>query len=427
MNFDLFEQQKKFLSAVFNPEKRVIVYGGGVKGGKTTAGLISGLLLLKKYQGAKLTIVRESLPSLKRNTFPHFNKILPYHKINGSSFTCDYNGGEVLFFSENYDQDKDLNRWKGLDTNFFLLEEVNELNKDSFLKAIERAGTWLIPDVAKENQPPPKIIATLNPARGFVKELVYDRWRNGTLPDSWAFIQSLAEDNPHNTEEWKAMQKENLPDWHYEVYFNGNWDKLVLDDAFLSEFRYDTHVSNEAVLRQDEPIYISFDFNVNPFCVSIWQHSYDWAHKIQEYYLENSDIYRVCGAIKSDYSNHIDSGYFFVNGDATGQNRSAFTQGNINAYDIIKSQLGTRWNNFKIPTVNPSLLNSNLLCNAFFKVVKDIKVHPSCVETIKDYQECPRDYKTKQWENKNPMRGHILDTDRYYIQANHYDKLSMEF
>lgn len=424
MDFNLFPTQEKLLKAVFDPKINIIGFGGGIKGGKTTGGLISLLAFLKSYQGARGIIVRDSLPTLKRNTLPHLYKIKPKLKINKQDWDCDiYDTSKLIFFSENYDADKELNRWKGLDTNAFLLEEANELNEQSFYKAIERCGSWLIPEIDKNKQPPPKIICTFNPARGFIKELFYDRWRNGTLPDNWAFIPSLLEDNPENSDQYKESLKQNLPDWEYKVYVLGDWDALQSETTFVKEFNYDRHVLNEDVeADKNNDIYVCFDFNVNPFCVAVFQHTKTYIHQVDEYYLENCDIYTVCKLLQRDYKHWFDRGMYYINGDASGQNRSAMTTGNVSAYEIIRACFNCAWTKFNIPTTNPGILNSRLLINSIFKNHPNYKINPKCKETIKDFQEVETDNKGKI-DKSDLKRTHLLDIVRYYLYANHYNLL----
>jgi hypothetical protein len=93
------------------------------------------------------------------NTIPSFMKICPLSTIKKfnrvTNVVTFYNDSQVIFFGENYDMDKDLNRWRGLEVNGFLLEEVNELQEISFYKSIERRGTHVI-----EAKPPGLILCT---------------------------------------------------------------------------------------------------------------------------------------------------------------------------------------------------------------------------------------------------------------------------
>lgn len=193
--FESFPKQDEFLEAVFSNKYTFILYGGAIRGGKTFAGLGALLLLCKKYKNSKWVIVRNTLQTLKLNTIPSFRKICPTSFIksyNQDTQTVTFqNGSEIIFLGENYADDKELNRFKGLECNGFLFEEINELQQKTFYKGIERAGSHII-----ENQPPPLILATCNPTNNWVKELIYNKWKLGSLPEKWLYIPSKITDNP---------------------------------------------------------------------------------------------------------------------------------------------------------------------------------------------------------------------------------------
>ncbi|WP_323162251.1 hypothetical protein, partial [Pseudomonas fluorescens] len=90
-------------------------------------------------------LVRSTLQTLKLNTIPSFVKICPTNfvkKYNQDTQTVTFqNYSQIIFLGENYADDKELNRFKGLEVNGFLLEEINELQQKTFYKCIERAGS----------------------------------------------------------------------------------------------------------------------------------------------------------------------------------------------------------------------------------------------------------------------------------------------
>ena len=118
-----------------------------------------------------------------------------------------------------------MNRWRGLEVNGFVLEEANELQERSFLKAIERAGAWIIPN--GKAFPPPIIMLTCNPAQGWVKQRFYNPWKMGALSIPYYYLPARADDNPYVPEEQKRSWRE-LPEAEYKRFVEGDWD--VSDD-----------------------------------------------------------------------------------------------------------------------------------------------------------------------------------------------------
>jgi PBSX family phage terminase large subunit len=261
--FESFPKQDEFLEAVFGGKHNFILYGGAIRGGKTFAGLGALLLLCKVYHKSKWVVVRNTLQTLKLNTIPSFRKICPIAFIksyNQDTQTVTFtNESQIIFLGENYADDKDLNRFKGLECNGFLLEEINELQQKTFFKAIERAGSHILP-----KQPRPLILATCNPTNNWVKELVYDKWKLNGLPDNWLYIPSKITDNPYIPEDYKQSLK-SMPPYEYEVFVNGNWDLQERTGAeFYKYFSLDKHVK-PCHYNPDLPLHISWDENVNPY------------------------------------------------------------------------------------------------------------------------------------------------------------------
>jgi len=227
------DKQTRFIEAAMCGEYNYLLFGGGIRGGKTFALLGLFIILCRVYPGSRWAIVRTDRPTLKRNTLPSYRKIAPkgktFHEIefNQTDLVATFsNGSQILFFAESFQDDPDLNRWKGLEVNGFGLEEANELNEASFDKAIERAGSWIIP-ISEHNprpvQPHPLVAATCNPSQGYLKRKFYDPHVRGKLPAPFYFLQSLITDNPHIAEAYKASLK-NMDPKMYKRFVEGSWD-----------------------------------------------------------------------------------------------------------------------------------------------------------------------------------------------------------
>lgn len=220
-------KQDEFLDAIFSGLYKYLAFGGGIRGTKTFTGLIAIIMLCKMFPGSRWAIVRKDLPTLRRNTIPSMNKIRWtvnnfVGDINQSIWTypCS-NGSEIIIFPESFEGDPDLDRWKGLEVNGFLLEEANELVYKSFSKAIERAGSWIIPNT--DVQPPVLVLLTFNPANNWVREVFYDPWKAGSLKPPFFFLPATIMDNPYASDEYRESLK-NLPPEDYRRFVEGEWE-----------------------------------------------------------------------------------------------------------------------------------------------------------------------------------------------------------
>lgn len=205
---------------------RYLAYGGGIRGGKTFAVLQAAYALCKLFPGSRWAVVRKDLPTLRRTTLPSFYASRPQGfvgAVNQSTWTATCsNGSEIIFFSESIDIDPELNRWRGLEVNGFILEEANELSERSWAKAIERAGSWIVKDGA---QPAPLILLTFNPSPNWVKDEFFDPWQQGALKAPYYFQPALIGDNPFIPDAYKDSLK-NLPEAEYRRFVEGDWTTL---------------------------------------------------------------------------------------------------------------------------------------------------------------------------------------------------------
>src|SRR3990172_8173361 len=145
----------------------VLVFGGGIRGGKSIFLLGRFCKYCFKYPKSRWVIVRENMPTLKRNLLPTFQTnfldkgYLQYVKDwNRETNTVTFNNGsQIIFMGESFNEDKDLNRFRGLEINGAGMDEINEMQPQTFYKLIERSGSW-----AEAGRVPIKIIVTSNPS-----------------------------------------------------------------------------------------------------------------------------------------------------------------------------------------------------------------------------------------------------------------------
>lgn len=257
-----FAKAQQLFEAVFSGKYRLIVYGGAVRGGKTYNMLGCLVLLLRQYPGARAAIIRKDLETLKRNTLPSCQKVFPprfMDLVNSSSYIWKGNndhprfGGhqyrsEAFFFGENYHKDKELARWDGLEVNYMLLDQIEELQEASFSKAIERCGSYVVPGLGLYEQPKPIILASCNPTKNWVKRMIYDPYMAGTLPEDWLYIPATIDENPHipktyldalerlaltNPEEYKRRR---FGDWNYRSEDYKLYNSEALDNMTTNDY-----------------------------------------------------------------------------------------------------------------------------------------------------------------------------------------------
>jgi hypothetical protein len=449
--FDPFPKQQEFLDAAMSGGYSFIVYGGAIRGGKTFALLALFILLARIFPGSRWAIVRRDLPTIKRNLFPSWDKIKPTNFIksyNGETHTVTFNNGsQIIFFPESYDTDKELNRWKGLEVNGFGFEEINECQQVTLYKAFERAGSYVIPKYQDKdgvwkqaNQPKPLVVGTCNPTQGWLKELVYNPWKEGKLKPSWLYIQSRIYDNiPLLTAQpdYLPNLKSNLTVYEYMVFVEGDWDvQLKTGGEFLRAFELGKHVKY-CPYDHDELLHISLDSNVYPYiAVTCWQiikKEGGWIiRQVHEIPAEDPDntAKRAGNKIVEWLKDIGYEGRIHMHGDRSTKSRNNIDENKRTFFQIVNETLieaGFRTED-RVLSYAPTVHSIADFVNAIFegKVPGlEIEIHEFCKKSINDYIESKtnKDGGILKVEVPHPTiknvkyqkNGHLTDTLKDFI------------
>lgn len=239
---------------------------------------------------------------------------------------------------------------------------------------------------------------------------------NSKKYDNWASLQMPTHKNPYiNQDELIEIEKTTDPlTWAQEYlaqFVN------MAGRAFAYCFDRNKHVKDFGEFKKSLPVYLSFDFNVDPITCIASQHpdDYSYIYVRHEFRLGNSDIWKLCEAIKVK----LDGFYFIVTGDASGQNRSGLARDNINYYTVIKSELNLQSGQIKVPNANPSIKNNRILLNSLLYRHPKVMIHPECKYLIQDL-ELVQVKENGDIDKKNESLTHLLDTFRYYLNTFFY-------
>ena len=238
-------------------------------------------------------------------------------------------------------------------------------------------------------------------------------------PDKWMTWHQPTHANPH-------ISKDELDE------VESMTDPLVFRQEYLAEFvsfndmpflyAFDPakHIGDTPEPQFNQPLWISFDFNVEPCAVLIGQHYWDdmgeHAHIFDEINLGQSDLYTVCREIKERYQGY---GYF-VTGDPSGNARNLSQKSNRSNFQIIAQELGLNPNTqLRQASAHTSIADSRALANSVFSRHPDIKIHPRCKTFIRDCRRARVDKAGQLIKNraKDAFFLDYLDAGRYLIET----------
>jgi phage terminase large subunit len=410
------DKQQQFIDACFSGTYKFLFYGGAAGGGKTYVGLAILILLCKFFPHSKWHVIRKDKTKLVLNTIPIFHRLVPKRFLIKFVGEVAYfaNGSQIHFIGEGYDRDKDLTWMDGLETNGFLFEEVQELHKKTFDKSGLRAGRNILPDM-----PPILVICTGNPSQNWSKDVFVEPHTAGILKPPYFFLQSLMTDNPNLPSQY-VEGLNTLDSITYQRYVLGNWDILDVDKPFVYGWSDKRHIRELKKPLKGIPIYLSFDFNVDPITCIVAQHNgmngdKGWIRIHKEYRMKDSNIYALCAAIKEDHKGY----YPYVTGDASGSSRSAMTRENLNYYKIIMQELQLGHGQMKVPSVNPIISNNRVLVNSIMERYPNLHFHHECKYLIDDCRYVEVNGYGDIDKTKDKHRTHLLDCLRYYLNTFH--------
>ncbi len=429
VRLDNFPKASEFINAVLSQKYRVVCYGGAIRGGKSFNAVAALILLHRLYPGSRSMIVRENLDVLRKNMLPTCEKAIPSnfvrHYKGDPQFEWTFtNGSKMFFFSEGYEKDKEYLRWNGLEVNFILLEQVEELQLKALEKSLERVGSYIIPN---GKQPNPQILMTINPTKTWAKELIYDKWMTGTLPEKWLYIPALITDNPNIPQSFidslQELKRINLV--KYQRYVEGDWEvQDVIEGAFWKSFDYEKHVK-ELKIDLDLPLHISFDENVNPYpALSIWQAEGKEVRQLHEICLRHPEnkLIKVAKEFVKWVRSQSWNNLVYIYGDATSQKEDAKLQAGYNYFTMLRNEIEPHFRcQIRKPSRNPPVAMSADFINSIYESnFDDIKIliNEGCNESIKDYttvQEAPDGTMIKKKTNGVELTGHFSDNKRYFL------------
>jgi hypothetical protein len=357
---------------------------------------------------------RYFLPELKRNNIKHqWESQKKQLTINGN--VCDFRSAD------------NPENWEGFGYKVIILNEAGIIlkNKDLYTNTV-------LPMLL--DFPDSKLIAAGVPKGKFLKNglehpfyTLAKRAMDGN--PKYELVALTSYDNPvlkandiRELEIEIAAMSDSAVD--QEIY--GKFIDFDATNPFAHAFSVDYHVSEKAIFQPNRKVYISIDFNLNPFAVTfshIWKDQdglHD--HTFMESSIDNGSVQAMATRIKEILGRSLSN--VAITGDALGNNRNINQADNASNYQMLRRLLNLPDSVFKVrnnPTHDKSRNDTNYVLSAArqpeFRFEK--LIHPrNCPGTVSDYKivQCDAFGEIiKHNRNDLAQRADFLDTERYKI------------
>lgn len=218
------------------------------------------------------------------------------------------------------------------------------------------------------------------------------------------------------------------------VNIYGKWGVNQNDNPWFTAWDENRHVSKTIIEPYPNlPIFLSFDFNIDPMCAIVGQHSQvfnqnAWCHILKEYKIVNpkvkdgtigiSIVDHLCNKIKQDFPTNL----IYATGDSNGRSRNAGYGNNDTAWAMIIRKLRLSPAQMKAPLANMSHKSSRFNNNYILYNFPRFLVNPTCKELINEIS-IAKPIKTEKQDRedelfKGPASGeygmNLVDCFRYY-------------
>lgn len=386
----------------FQSKHRYCYLWGGSGSSKSYSAAIKTIVRIVNEEGHRILVIRKVAKTIRSSVYQLLKDLISDYgfaqqfDINKTEMRFTYlpNGNEII--CAGLDDVEKLKSIQGITSIWF--EEITEGTPDDFDQL----------DLRMRGETPhyKQITGTFNPisVNHWLKQRVED------ASDNTFVLRTTYLDNPFIDADYKAVldQKAAVNPNYARIYREGEWGLPEADRPFVYNFAHH-HISDQIKLDRSKPVYLSFDFNINPMTCTAHQYTYmGYYHTLYEFRAKNTGVAQFCDMITSS---ELAGCHLIATGDASGRNRSA-TAGNINNYTIIQHKLKLTGGQVRVPSSNPPLSESRTLTNHIFALHPERYIHARCEHLIADLQNVEADDNDKPKPPEASM-GHLLDTLRY--------------
>ncbi|MBQ2396004.1 MAG: PBSX family phage terminase large subunit [Bacteroidales bacterium] len=382
MDYELLPAQKEFLFNVGKYPRDIALYQGGYGSGKTFCGSLLGILICLKYPGVRGLVGAQTYVLLRDTTmkqyFEHLDDMgfkigLHYNYSKSEEKLTFSNGSEILFRHL-----QEPNKLKSLNLSFVELEEMSDTPEGTFKMLLSRLRQKIKPEW-RENGFKYRLFGHTNPesSKGWIYKYFVEQ-----KPDNYRLIQAPTTQNKFLEPDFVESLRDAYDESYYRINVLGEFGDYT---SGLVVKGFNSENVKELKYLPNQPIHLTWDFNVDPMSLIVAHKTHDKVFFIDEFVLENATTQSTIDAFLERYPNH--KADIIINGDASGDNRS--TQSERSNYVIIRNALKRHYPNlnirFDLRGFNPRIKNRIAAFNSMVKSFdgqRKLFVDPKCEKLL---------------------------------------------
>lgn len=414
----------------FKSKARYQLLKGGRGGGKSHHAALKMVLGIMGIDAAtwqpskdhfRGVLVRETFDSIRDSQYKEICDIIEKYELSqyieiGKTplgFYCPSTGFNIIAKGVRKSRNSSEATFKSVkDPTFVWIEELPDMPYDDFKKV-----TMSVRAKGSDCQ----IVCTHNTdiePEHWVRKYFYDQVRDDAFYLHSTYVDNIANLNDgaiHDYESLKTIDPE-----AYDVEVLGLWGQKKIERPFAVQLDQEKHF-RPCDFDPNKPLYISFDFNIDPFAIlyaHIWRDNEGWHfHVFDEESISGGTIDEGCARIKQKVGRSVLTAT--VTGDRNGNTRSMTHRDHLTAYQLIRRQLFLSDGQFDLPA-NPTHENSREDCNYMLRHFDDFRVDARCTNLRRDLRivEVGVDGKIlKEKRSSDAQRADHLDAWRYLVNC----------
>lgn len=236
-------------------------------------------------------------------------------------------------------------------------------------------------------------------------------------PEDWKYFYWHTRDNPFIDPDEIEDAKREMDERSFRQEWEATWESF--EGLAYYNFEENTHIKRQEPYRQDLPLDLLLDFNVNPTTLLIAQFESGQMKIRKEYSQKNSSTVSTIRSFCQDHRAIDENGNqryrIRIFGDAAGHSRASQT--GFSNYHYITEALQAEGFQYEIcvPGVNPAIVDRVMHLNAWLKNYygeSRIEIDPSCTDLI-------RDLSSQELDGRHPSEkynlGHKVSALGYYV------------